>query len=242
MDISSSLRFQQEMSVWFAELRPDLLRYCRSLCGNSWDTEDIVQETFIKLMNRFKAKPDQVINKTYVFRTAKNIWIDMCRGKPRHDQLPLEDIHLEPTSYDHPLHSTQELLEGLFERLLPKPFVILLLCDVFGFTAKETATHIGATEGSVQVALSRSRSRLHQLASRGDAVSPIVRAHSNSIESNHLLEAVIDAFRRHNPHQIYRAYSRLFISSARINAIKAVAGRLYFTFQDPDGNVLMVSS
>lgn len=134
------------------------------------------------------------------------------------------------------------MLEGLFERLLPKPFVILLLCDVFGFTAKETATHIGATEGSVQVALSRSRSRLHQLASRGDAVSPIVRAHSNSIESNHLLEAVIDAFRRHNPHQIYRAYSRLFLSGARINAIKAVAGRLYFTFQDPDGNVLMVSS
>lgn len=242
MDTSSSQRFrQQEMSVWFAELRPDLLRYCRSLCGNSWDTEDIVQDTFIKVMNRFTAQPDQVINKTYLFRTARNIWIDMCRGKPRHAQLPLEDIQ-EPTSYDHPLHSTQELLEGLFERLLPKPFVILLLCDVFGFTAKETANHIGATEGSVQVALSRSRSRLHQLASRGDADSPVIDKRSNSIKSIHLLEAVIDAFRRHNPHQIYNAYSRLFLSGARISAIKAVAGRLYFTFQDPDGNVLMVSS
>jgi RNA polymerase sigma factor (sigma-70 family) len=238
---SSQLYRQQEMSVWFAELRPDLLRYCRSLCGNSWDTEDIVQDTFIKVMNRFKDQPEQVINKTYLFRTAKNIWIDICRGKQRHAQVPFEENHQEATSYDHPHYTTQELLEALFDRLLPKPFVILLLCDVFGFTAKETANHIGATEGSVQVALSRSRKRLHQLASRGDAVSPVVGIRSNSIESSHLLDAVIDAFRRHNPHQIYKAYSRLFVSGARINAIKAVAGRLYFTFQDPDGNVLMVS-
>src|SRR5687767_10101821 len=115
MDTTSSQRSrQQELLVWFSELRPDLLRYCRSLCGNSWDTEDIVQDTFLKLMNRSKAQPDLVINKTYLFRTAKNIWIDICRGKQRHAQVPLEESHLEAATYDQPLYSTQELLAALF--------------------------------------------------------------------------------------------------------------------------------
>lgn len=117
------------------------------------------------------------------FRTAKNIWIDICRSKQRNAQVPLEEIHQDDSSYDHPLYETQELLEALFGRLLPKPLVILLFYEVFGFTAKETAKHIGATEGSVQVALSRSRSRLNQLASRGDAGLPVVGVRTNSIEN-----------------------------------------------------------
>lgn len=245
MDASTQLPYvqaKQDVQAWLSDLRPDLLRYSRSLCGNSAAAEDIVQDVCVKVMNRLKADPHLILNKPYLFRSAKNVWIDICRGRQRSPQISLEEMQHDPSSYDHPFFSTRELLEALFDRLMPKPFVILLLCDVFGFTAKETAIHIAGTEGSVQVALSRARSRLKQLASRGDAGSPTVGIRPDSLESLQLLEAVIDAFRRHDPHLIYKAYSRLFVSGARISAIQTRAGRLSFTFQDPDGNVLLVSS
>jgi RNA polymerase sigma-70 factor (ECF subfamily) len=43
---------------------------------------------------------------------------------------------------------TRELLELLAERLPPRMAVILLLMDVFDFTAKETAEWIGSREAN----------------------------------------------------------------------------------------------
>ncbi|MCD9023625.1 RNA polymerase sigma factor [Cohnella silvisoli] len=248
MDASTqppNVRTEQDIKAWLSELRPDLLRYSRSLCGNRVEAEDIVQDVFVKVMSRLEEDPKHNLNRSYLFRAAKNVWIDLCRRRQRSPQVSLEEMQHDPSSYDHPFYSTRELLEALFDRLMPKPFVILLLCDVFGFTAKETAIHIEGTEGSVQVALSRARSRLQQLARRGDAAEGSRREapqqQPKTAESVDLLDAVIKAFRRHDPHMIYQAYSRLFLSGSRINDIKSLGGRLCFTFRDPDGNVLMVS-
>jgi RNA polymerase sigma factor (sigma-70 family) len=249
MDASTqppNFRAHLDAQAWLAGFRPDLLRYCRSLCGNNVEAEDIVQDVFVKVMNRIAADPNLRINKSYLLRAAKNVWIDICRGKQRSPHVSLDEIQHDPASYDYPFYSTREMLEALFDRLMPMPFVILLLCDVFGFTAKETAIHIDGTEGSVQVALSRARNRLRQLARREGAEDGIrrsgTREQQKTAESMDLLNAVIVAFRRYDPHLIYKAYSQLFLSGSRINDIKSLAGRLYFTFWDPDGNVLMVSS
>jgi hypothetical protein len=53
---------------------------------------------------------------------------------------------------------------------------------------------------------------------------------------------VLEAFRLRNPSAIQEAYFSLISSGGRLQTVRALGGKLYFTFQDPDGNLLMVSA
>jgi RNA polymerase sigma factor (sigma-70 family) len=215
------------------------------LTGNNWEAEDLVQDSLVRVLDRLKAEPGLSLSKSYVMRVARNLWIDRYRKQRRQPTVPYDELvpsHTAITADDSLV--TRELLEQLMHRLLPKPFVIVLLSDVFQLTAKETASCINMEEGAVQVALSRARKRLKQLALRGDDSESSPMISQRPKEANNfmqLLESVMDAFRRHDPYLIHDAYVRLFESGSHLALLRTQAGQLYFTFRDPNGNLLMVT-
>ncbi|GIO34540.1 MULTISPECIES: RNA polymerase sigma factor [Paenibacillus] len=239
--------YSSDLAQRLTELRPDLLRYCRSLAGMEWEAEDLVQEAMIRVLNRHGKAPQITVSKAYVFRIARNLWIDRCRLHRRQASLSFEELEpadapAAPADSD-PL-ITREMLEELMYRLTPKPFVIVLLCDVFGMTAKEAGFCINMAEGSVQVALSRARKRLRLLALREPertAAGAYPMQQSRVGATAKLLASVTDAFRRHDPRLIYDAYLRLFENGCRIAEIHSRDGRYFFTLHDPDGNLLLIS-
>jgi len=224
-------------------MRPELLRYCRKLCGDGaqgWQAEDIAQETIAKLWTRCSEEPGFVPTKPYALRTARNLWIDRLRKR---GEIPFGEVpEIRRQAGGQPTAATRELLESLLDRLAPKAFVLLLLCDVFGFTAKEAASRLDATEGAVQVALSRARARLRRLASEADDLSgrePSVRQQGADAD---LLDEVSEAFRRHDPYRIYKAYLSLYESGSALIAMQSSSdGLLTFTFRDPEGNLFRVT-
>jgi RNA polymerase sigma-70 factor (ECF subfamily) len=113
--------------------------------------------------------------------------------------------------------------------------------DVFDFTAKETAHMIASTEGAVQVALSRARMRLRDMADMARGEEPKVRP-AGAAPDPVWFEAILNGFRKRNPKAIYEAYLRLHEGGVRLRGLRSMGGRLFFTFQDPDGNLLMVST
>ncbi|WP_224725126.1 RNA polymerase sigma factor [Paenibacillus vietnamensis] len=233
-----------EAAERLAALRPGLERYCRSLTGCNWEAEDLAQDTFIKVLKRCRAEPGFAPGSTYVFRAARNLWIDGCRRRRLRTFVPLDEQTADSAVESAGDCITRELLEQLMHRLLPKPFVILLQCDVFGMTAKETASCMDMSEGTVQVTLSRARKRLRMLALREPESDAAVRksaVRSSAAASVRLLEAVTEAFRLQNPRLIHDAYIRLYESGSHLAALRLQAGRYCFTFRDPEGNLLMVS-
>lgn len=233
-------------SGFLTEIRPELLKYCRSLTGREWEAEDLVHDTFIKVLKRAGKAPGTCLSKPYVFRSARNLWIDRCRSRSRKRDVPFEDLEEVPARSEFDALITRELLEEMMYRLTPKPFVIVLLCDVFGMTAKEAGSCIRMAEGSVQVALSRARKRLRSLALRepdeDQAVLGTGKVRAENGDSiTLLLESVATAFRRQDPRLIHEAYMRLFENGCHIADIRLQDGRFFFTFRDPDGNLLMVS-
>lgn len=239
--------FPNELSGMLIELRPELLRYCRSLTGKEWEAEDLVQETLYRVLNRYDLTTGFSMSKPYLFRTARNLWIDRCRSGNRQISVSFEDLDsaaVPAAPADPDAIITRELLEELMYRLTPKPFVIVLLCDIFGMTAKEAGHCINMAEGAVQVALSRARKRLRLLALRepeGTVDAARKARPDEGGSSAKLLYAVTTAFRRHDPKLIYESYLRLFENGCRITEIRSRNGRFYFTFYDPDGNLLMVT-
>lgn len=233
----------EKVSLWLNQTRPELLRYCFSLTRNNEEAEDLTQDSIIKAIDRWKGEAEPSISKPYLFKIAHNLWIDTCRKRQRHPVASLDEATLQLSApIEEDLIVTRELLEQLMHRLSPKSFVLMLLTDIFGLTAKETAHCIQMTEGAVQVALSRARSRLRQLATGRLNITELEAGPVNkSDSSSQLLDEVMQAFRLHDFHRIYCSYLRLYEHGSQLKAIHLQAGRMYFTFRDPDGNLLMIS-
>ncbi|WP_248924360.1 RNA polymerase sigma factor [Paenibacillus hamazuiensis] len=228
---------------WMESIRPELRAYCLSLARDVWEADDLVQDTLLRLLRVADREPDKRLSKSYAFRIARNLWIDHVRKRGR-DAFPLPDESFHETMSDRDnAFDTRETLDAIARLLAPRSVVVLLLMDIFDFTAKETASMIDSTDGAVQVALSRARSKLRAVAGtvKADADGPPKR-NFGSAPDPVWFEAILDGFRRRNPRIIYEAYLRLSGGGIRIRQLRSVGGRLFFTFQDPDGNLIMVST
>ncbi|MET3698425.1 RNA polymerase sigma-70 factor [Bacillus oleivorans] len=214
----------------------DLYRYCSMLTGTRWDGEDLLQETIIKVLNRFSNLEQANISKAYLFRIATNTWIDYCRKNKINVELFDEGLHsLEDKTSLH----IRESIESLVHHLPPKSAAIILLVDVFQFTAKETADMLGdMNEGAVKTAVRRARLKL---ANVERDVKHQVNQKANEINIHRLICEFSDAIRTQEPFAIVEAYKALQSIGVQVERKKA-ANRIFFTFTDPEGNILMVSN
>ncbi len=73
-----------------------LIGYFRSLCGDPQLAEDCAQEVFVRLYRaRDRYSPDAALS-TFVFRIAKNYWIDVYRSRRvRPDETSLDRTGVE---------------------------------------------------------------------------------------------------------------------------------------------------
>jgi RNA polymerase sigma factor (sigma-70 family) len=237
--------------------RHDLKRYCLMTAGTEWDAEDLFQETLIKAFTAFQRLNIKEMNKTYIFRIALNTWIDLCRKK----KMTLDTFEEENLPHQYTLSNefvVREALESLTHQLPAKQVVIVLLMDVFQFTAKETAEMIAATEGAVHTTLHRARKKLQTLAKSvmGENISshgsgkPLDEegsksssiTNSDSHLNNQLFESFVEGFRRRSPEAIISAYRALSHHGVEVESIKRSGTTLYFYLKDPDGNILMIST
>ncbi|GIP51099.1 RNA polymerase sigma factor [Paenibacillus vini] len=213
-----------------------LFKYSMRITGNRWDAEDLTQDALLKVTEAVRKNPERPVTKAYLYRIAKHAWIDGQRAQ-KIRTVPY-DRTMEAAAPDFML-SSRELLEQLAERLSPRMGVIVLLMDVFYFTAKETASILRSSEAAVQVAIGRARRRLRKLAADSNITKPLVHSKGEAIAD---FDALVDAFQRGDPEGMYRAYIGLAHEGVRLDQLKMQNGKLYFTFRDVDGNLFHVIS
>ncbi|MBI4547833.1 MAG: sigma-70 family RNA polymerase sigma factor [Ignavibacteriae bacterium] len=176
--------------------RPALWRFCLRLTGSAWDAEDLVQETMMKAFARLAYLGQVLDMKAYLFRIASNSFIDQIR---KTKILPEElEIAAEiPNETEKRPAETREAIEILVKTLPPRQRVIVLLSEVFDFTAAEIATMMETTEGAIKAALHRARTSLkaattEQMTSEGQTRTGITPPLP-------IIERYIDAFNKLDP-------------------------------------------
>lgn len=221
-------------------LQTRLHRYCLHVTRDLCEAEDLLQETMIKVMRAVETEPERPLSNAYLYRIASNAWKDRVK-RDKSNLNVSEDVLRDKPGEDGGL-STRELLETLADRLSPRAMVILLLMDVFDFTARETADFLSMSEGTVQVSLGRARTRLkklHQLQHAGIEPKPQERTREGPAGLD--MDALVDAFRRRDPKAICASYLQLTKLRFRISELRRVRGILAFNMEDPDGNVWLIT-
>ncbi|MUT65953.1 sigma-70 family RNA polymerase sigma factor [Paenibacillus sp. NEAU-GSW1] len=225
---------------YFDELRKKTIRYCQHITGLEWDAEDLAQETLMRLVRLKQEHPGTSISNAFVYRIAHNLWVDRLRKKRVLEQSidDARDVPEYSQQYD-----TRELLELLVERLPAKYVVVLLLMDVFDYTAKEVSGFIAGTENAILVTLHRARKMLKKWALTDDSVNQSNRKQkTEKFQQGALFEQLLHAFRQRSPELIRQVYIDLLSEGIRVQQILLRENRLVFLLSDPNGNLFRIST
>lgn len=146
--------------------------YCYRLVGDAGEAEDLVQETFVRAMERPSRDFDRPW-RPWLVRVASNLGKDLLRRRKRRQYVgswlptPVEtsEAALEAqlpaaehagSRYERTESITLAFLVAL-EALTPQRRAVLLLRDVYDYSTRETAEVLGISLDSVKTTLRRAR-------------------------------------------------------------------------------------
>ena len=137
---------------------PSLVRFCGSLTASPSDAEDVVQDTFIKLMVHLEARGDASNLRAWLFQVAANGCRDRMRRRLRWIpwRAELDTRVVEPD--DAPGGADRQRARAAL-RALPPRDRLLLSMRAEGLSYREIAAGAGIAEASVGRLLARAVDR-----------------------------------------------------------------------------------
>ena len=173
--------------------RRELQVHCYRMLGSLLESEDMVQETYLRAWRNRESFEGRSTFRAWLYRIATNACLDAMRKRPRrvlpYDVAPATDLAsdlpastrvasiepypdflLEPVaaSSDDPVATVvaKETIELAFlaaiQHLPPIQRAVLILRDVLGWTANDTAEVLETSVAAVKSALQRSRSTMRE--------------------------------------------------------------------------------
>ena len=172
--------------------RRELQVHCYRMLGSFDDSEDLVQETFLRAWRKRDTFQGRSTFRAWLYRIATNACLDFLARNPRQptrtpapmavpgvappppDELawlqPFPDRLLEPPAPSDAEPDAavvaKETIELAFiiaiQHLPPKQRAVLIMADVLGWPASETAALLDVTTASVNSALQRARATMKE--------------------------------------------------------------------------------
>ncbi|MFC5183290.1 sigma-70 family RNA polymerase sigma factor [Actinomadura harenae] len=169
--------------------RRELQVHCYRMLGSIEDSEDLVQETFLRAWKKRDTFQGRSTFRAWLYRIATNACLDFLSANPRRpvprrigetdrrnlpDEIPwlqpipghliepLTEVSAEPDAVVVAKETIELAFIAAIQYLPPKQRSVLLLRDVLGYPAKDASDILGTSVISVNSALQRARATLKQ--------------------------------------------------------------------------------
>jgi len=127
-----------------AEHGESLTKYCRFLTGSKMESEDLLQETWLRAWSVYREQK-RSWNRSYLRSIAYHVWIDRLRKKGKETEKAMSNLlREEPESDPLRLWSASE---RIVRTLTPEQRTIYLLIEYLRFTAAETSQLLDRRRG-----------------------------------------------------------------------------------------------
>ncbi len=158
----------EKLNTEFEQIKGQLKSYILRMTASVEDTEDIVQETYLKAHNKLDSYKGDSSLKTWIFAIASNLARDLLREKKRWPENVTDICKVEalkdPQFFQQSLEIRNNSTQGNFEikehiafcftcisKSLPlNQHICLLLKEVYKFKLKEIALILQTTEEMVK--------------------------------------------------------------------------------------------
>ncbi|MHA6250407.1 RNA polymerase sigma factor [Oceanobacillus sp. CAU 1775] len=149
---------EEVISDWFDAYADDVYRFLVYYTG-SIDVEDLVQEVFLKAVNRYDSYQGEASPKTWLISIARNLAIDEARKRKRKDWRKLikhTQQSIEPNPEDLQISSEEKLLlHQSIAKLKQNYQDVIVLRGIEELSVNETAKVLNWTDTKVRVTFHR---------------------------------------------------------------------------------------
>jgi RNA polymerase sigma-70 factor (ECF subfamily) len=142
---------EQAFSALYEATAKPLWRYVARVSGRQDIADDVLQESYLRLLRSGRSALELADARPYLFRIATNLLHDRWR---RGDDLQLAEPK-EPSTETYPEKALDAV--GMLHRLKPRARELLWLAYMEGMTHREIANVTGLNVMSVRVLLLRAR-------------------------------------------------------------------------------------
>ena len=153
---------RNNFSDLYSASQKDLYKYCRSLCGNDADAQDLMQQTYLKALENFKKLYDENFP-AWLRSVARNIFLDNLR-KSKHESV--EEYEEIPDNSTNPEFIAEKrdigriLLKALKDCLSPVQRMTVILYYYDEKSVSEIARIMQCSVGTVESRLYYARKKL----------------------------------------------------------------------------------
>ena len=142
---------QQNIERLFAQYTDTVYRVCRTYLGSTADSEDAVQEVFLRLIRKSPVFTTESDERGWLIVTACNYCKSLLRWKKRHPSAAGTEAAAEPIIRDEYPSELLELIMSLPDHC--KQVVYMHCCE--GYSLADIARLCGLRQSTVRVRWSR---------------------------------------------------------------------------------------
>ena len=146
----------------FNEMKDDIYRLVYSYMKNTYDTDDIIQNVFIKLYNQFHLLNDDEHIKRWLIRVSINECKSHFLSSWRKKIIPLDNKFDDEFMTQETLYGDNDILQAVLT--LPKKYrIVVHLYYYEDYKIAEIAEVLKIKETTIQTQLQRAREKLKNI-------------------------------------------------------------------------------
>ena len=156
----------EEFKQRFMPYHRMLYRVAFSLTGNVLDAEDLLQDTFMRMWQKWEQLTSALVNEAYLIIMMRNLYMDRARVKTLDTSIPLESVNL-PSDQNRPDDKAERrneafLMKELIEHLpqKEKDIIRMYLLEELSYEEMEACT--GMKQGNLRQIVLRTRNKLKE--------------------------------------------------------------------------------